>query len=93
MAAINGDLAPRLDGIQGQMGMLAGQMTSWKTDVVQLSAQGQHQDQRMTEVERQLKDLRAGQTHNSWKKCRNGRCIQHGLIGSIFRFGANFGTI
>ena len=49
VAAINGALAPRLDGIEGQMGMLAGQLTSLKSDVVQLSAQVQHHDQRMSE--------------------------------------------
>ena len=42
VAAINGALAPRLDGIQGQMGLLAGQMTSLKSDVVQ-------HDQRMSD--------------------------------------------
>ena len=56
VAAINGALAPRQNGIQGQMGMLAGQMTSLKSDVVQKSAQVQHHDQRMSEF---LKD--------SWK--------------------------
>ena len=62
VTAINGALASRLDGIQGQMGMLAEQMTSLKTEVVQLSAQVQHQDQRMTEVERQLHDITAGRS-------------------------------
>ena len=62
MAAINGALAPRLDGLQGQVGMLAGQMTSLKSEVVQLGAQVQHQDQRMTEVERQIRDITAGRS-------------------------------
>ena len=52
VTAINGALAPRLDGIQGQMEMLAGQMTSLKSDVVQLGAQVQHHDQRVSELER-----------------------------------------
>ena len=52
VAAINGALAPRLDGIQGQMEMLAGQVASLKSEVVQLGAQVQHHDQRMSEVER-----------------------------------------
>ena len=52
VAAISGALAPRLDGTQEQMGMLAGQMTSLKSDVVRLSAQVQHHDQRMSEFER-----------------------------------------
>ena len=65
MAAINGALALRLDGIQGQMGMLAGHMTSLKSDVVQLSAQVQHHDQRMSEFGRQLKDITAGRSTGS----------------------------
>ena len=60
VAAINGASAPRLDGIQGQMGLLAGQMTSLKSEVAQLGAQVQHHDQRMNEVERQLRDVTAG---------------------------------
>ena len=60
VAAINVALAPRLDGIQGQMGMLAGHMTSLKPDVGQLSAQRQHHDERMSEFEKQLKDITAG---------------------------------
>ena len=51
-AAVNGALAPRLDGIQGHMGML----------VVQLSSQVQHHDQRMSDFERQLKDITAGRS-------------------------------
>ena len=58
VAAINGALAPRLDGIQGQMGMMAAQMTSLKSDVVEV----QHHDQRMIEFERQLKDITAGRS-------------------------------
>ena len=65
MAAINAALAPRLDGIQGQMGMLAGQMTSLKSDVVQLSAQVQHRDWRMSQFERQLKEITAGSSTGS----------------------------
>ena len=34
VAAVNGALAPRLDGIKGQTVMLAGQMTSLGSDVV-----------------------------------------------------------
>ena len=49
MAAITGARAPRLDGIQGQ--------TSLKSDVVQLSAQVQQHDQRMSDFERQLQDI------------------------------------
>ena len=60
VAAISGAVAPRLDGIQGQMEMLAGQMTSLKSVVVQLGAQAQHHDQRMSEVEGQLRDITAG---------------------------------
>ena len=62
MAAIHGVLAPRFDGLQGQLGMLARQMTSLKTGVGQLSAQVQHEDQRMTEVERQIRDITAGKS-------------------------------
>ena len=62
VAAINGTLPPRLDGIQR---MLAGQMTSLKSEVVQLGAQVQHQDQRMTEVERQLKDIAVGRSEGT----------------------------
>ena len=62
VATINGALALSLDGIQGQMEMLAGQMTSLKSEVMQLGAQVQHQDQWMTEVERQLKDTTAGRS-------------------------------
>ena len=62
VAAIKGALSPRLHGIQGQMGMLAGPMTSFKSDVVQLSAQVQRQYQRMSEFERQLKDITAGRS-------------------------------
>ena len=47
-AAINGALVPPLDGIRGQMGMMAGHMTSLKS-VVQLRAQVQHHDQRMSD--------------------------------------------
>ena len=65
VAAINGSLAPRLDGIQGQMGMVATQMTRLKSDVVQLSAQVQHHDKRMSEFERQLKDITAGRSTGS----------------------------
>ena len=36
--AINGALAPRLDGRQGKIRLLPGQMTSLKSDVVHLSA-------------------------------------------------------
>ena len=49
--AINGALVPRLDGIQGQMGMLVGQKKSLKSEVAQLGAKVQHHDQRMSEVE------------------------------------------
>ena len=62
VAAINGALAPRLDGLQGQVGMLAG---SLKTDVVQLSAQVQQHDQRMSDFGRQLKDITAGRSCSS----------------------------
>ena len=62
MAAINGDLAPRLDGIQGQMVMLVGQMTNLKTDVVQISVQVHQHDQKMSDFERQLKDITAGRS-------------------------------
>ena len=62
VAAINGALAPQLDGIQGQMEMLAGQMTSLKSDAVQLSAQVQQHDQGMCDFERQLKDITAGRS-------------------------------
>ena len=65
VAAINGALAPRLGGIQGPMGMLAGQMTSLKCNVVQLSAQAQHHDQGTSECERQLKDTTAGRSTGS----------------------------
>ena len=67
VAAINGALAPRLDGIQGQMGMLAGQMTmtSLKSDVVQLSSQVQYHGQSMSEFERQLKDITPGRSAGS----------------------------
>ena len=68
VAAINGGLTPRLDGIQEpreQMGMLAGQMTSLKSDVVQMSAQVQQHDQMMSEFERQLKDITAGRSVRS----------------------------
>ena len=51
MAAINGALPPRPDGIQGQM---------WKQ-----SAQVQHHDQRMSDFERQLKDTTAGRSTGS----------------------------
>ena len=54
-----------LDGIQGQMEMLAGQMMSLKSDVVHLSAQVQHHDQRMSDFERQLKDVTAGRSTGS----------------------------
>ena len=47
------------------MGMVAGQMTSPKSDVVPLSAQEQHHDQRMSEFERQLKDITAGRSTGS----------------------------
>ena len=60
VTAISGALAPRLDGIQGQMGMLAGQLMSLKSEVVQLGAQVQHHDQRMSEFERQQRDITAG---------------------------------
>ena len=65
VAAIDGALAPRLDGIQGQMEMLAGQRTSLKSEVVQLGAEVQHHDQRMSEFERQLKDITAGRCTGS----------------------------
>ena len=72
VAAINGALAPGLDGIQGQMGMLAGEMTSPKSDVVQLSAHVQQHDQRMSDFERVDR-------YYSWKilriGCRVKRCI------------------
>ena len=45
--------------------MVAGQMTSPKSDVVPLSAQEQHHDQRMSEFERQLKDITAGRSTGS----------------------------
>ena len=60
VAAMNGALTQRLDGIQGQMGMLAGQTTSLNSEVAQLGAQVHHHDQRMTEVERQLREITAG---------------------------------
>ena len=66
VAAINGTLATRLDGLQVQMGMLAGQMTSLKTDVVQMSAQKRNSTtKRMSEFERQLKDITAGRSCGS----------------------------
>ena len=65
VAAINGALAPRLDGIHGQMEMLAGQVSSLKTDVVQLSAQAQQHDLRMSDFVRQLKDVTAGRSCGS----------------------------
>ena len=65
VAAINGDLAPRLHGLQAQMEMLVGQMTSLKTDVVQLSVQVHQHDQRMSDFERQLKDITAGRSSGS----------------------------
>ena len=40
--------------------MLAGQMTSLKSEVVQLGAQVQHHEQRMSDVERQLRETTAG---------------------------------
>ena len=58
VAAINGALAP-------QMGLLAGQMTSLKSDVVQLSAQVQHHDQKMSEFETQLQDVTPGRSAGS----------------------------
>ena len=45
--------------------MLAGQMTSLKSEVVQLGAQVQHRDQRMSEVEIQLSGITAGKCHGS----------------------------
>ena len=48
-----------------QMWMLAGQMSSLKTDVVQLSAQVQQHDQRMSDFERQLKEITAGRSCGS----------------------------
>ena len=42
-----------------------GQMTSLKSDVVQLGAQVQHHDQRMSEFERQLKDITPGRSTGS----------------------------
>ena len=65
VAAVNGALALRLDGIQGLMGMLAGQMSSLKTDVVQLSVQVQQHDQRMSDFDRQLNDTTAGRSCGS----------------------------
>ena len=61
VAAINGALAPRLDGIQWQMGMLAGQMTSLKF-WCGLSAQVQQHDQRMSDFGRQLEDIASGRS-------------------------------
>ena len=46
VAAINGAVAQRRDGIQGQMGMLARQMTSLKTEVNELGAQVHRHDQK-----------------------------------------------
>ena len=40
-------------------------MTSLKSDVVQLSAQVQHDDQRMSDFERQLKYITAGRSTGS----------------------------
>ena len=54
VAAINGALAPRLDGIQGLMGMLAADDKP-ETEVTQLGVQVAHHDQRMNDVERQLR--------------------------------------
>ena len=62
--AIQGALAPRFDGRQGQMEMLAGQMTSLQTELGQLSAQVQHQDQRMTKV--------TDQRHYGWESAVTG---------------------
>ena len=64
VAAINGALVPRLDGIQGQMGMLAGQVQSLKTKFVQLGVQEQHHDQRMSEVGT------TAERHHSWEKLK-----------------------
>ena len=47
------------------MGMLAGQMTSRKTEVNELGAQVHRHDQRMNETERQLEDIAAGRRSGS----------------------------
>ena len=47
------------------MGMLAGQMTSLKSDVVHLSSEGQRHDQRMSDFEKQLRDIKAGRSTGS----------------------------
>ena len=77
VAAINGALAPRFDGIQGQMVMLAGQMTSLKADLVQLSAQLQQHDQTMSDFERQLKDVTAGRSCGSGSASSAASCELH----------------
>ena len=61
VAAISGALALRLDGIQGQMGMLAGHMTNLKSEVAQLGQHIQHH----YEVERQLRDITGGRCPGS----------------------------
>ena len=71
---IQGQMTPMLDQLQGQIGILAGQMPNLQTDVGclktdvgslmsevgQLGDKVQRQDQRMTEVEREIKELKAG---------------------------------
>ena len=60
VAAIHGALAQRLEGSQGRMGMLGGQMTSLKAEVNQLGALAQHHDQSMNDGERQLREIAVG---------------------------------
>ena len=60
VAEINGAVAPRLDGIQAQMGMLAGQITSFSTKNFSIECTGHHQ--RMSEIERQPRDITAGRS-------------------------------
>ena len=50
LAAINGIMVPRFDPFQGQIGLLAGQMTTLQTEVGQLGDEVRQQDQWMTEV-------------------------------------------
>ena len=73
-AMVAGALAPRLERIQGQMG----QMRCLNTEVVQFGAQVQHHYQRMSEVERQLRD-------HGWEKLRILCCIKCRLLGTTSR--------
>ena len=61
----------------GQIGTLAGQLTSLKSEVVQLGAQMQHQNHRMSEVERQLRDITAGKSLGSGTASSAGSSETH----------------